>query len=83
MSDADLPVARFEVNLGEDGGTLKAVKKFLCAWDGVLILGCLLVEGAEVDAEAEKPPSLRTKRIGEPYGDSEGTMNPRARRSVS
>ena len=62
FSHTDLPVARFEVNFGEDRGTLKTIEEFLCAWNGVSILDGLLVEGAEVDAEAKGTSFLANEK---------------------
>ena len=62
LSHADLPVARFEIDFGEDRGALEAVEEFLCAEDGVSIIDCLFVEGAEVNAKAESTPFLTNKK---------------------
>ena len=61
LSHADLPVARFEIDFGEDRGALEAVEEFLSAGDGIPILDRLFVEGAEVDTEAESTPFLADK----------------------
>jgi hypothetical protein len=61
VGDTDLPVAGFEVNLGEHGCALESVKKSFNTWDGVPILDCLFVEGAKVDTEAECAPVLANK----------------------
>jgi hypothetical protein len=58
LSNAYLPVARLEINFGEDRGSLETVEEFFCTGNGVAVLDRLFVEGAEVDAEAKSTPFL-------------------------
>jgi hypothetical protein len=53
VMDPDLVVAMAKVDLGEDGGAVKAVKELIDAGEGVGIFDRGVVDGAVVDAKAE------------------------------
>lgn len=60
----NLVVAVAEVNLGEDGGPMEAVKELVNPWEGVTVLDGDGVEGAVVHTKAEGAILLLDKEDG-------------------
>jgi len=64
LLDADLVVARAEVNLGEETCTMEAIQEVVDAGDGVPVLDGDLVEGTVVHTQAEGSILLLHKEDG-------------------
>ncbi|KAK8447283.1 hypothetical protein SEVIR_8G040866v4 [Setaria viridis] len=73
---SDLVIAAAKVKLGEVGGAVELVQKFVDNGNGEHIAHCLGVDSAIVDAESPRAILLAPRRIGDENAKCWGRMRP-------